>query len=75
MGQADYVWEDRPDEAQSALDRLLRAEPDNPEALALLAQLQARKGDRSGAQATLAHLRPIGRTPPLPSWTAITSAA
>ncbi len=60
MDQANY-WsrENRPDEAESALDRLLRAEPDNADALALLAQLQAQKGDRTRAQATLAHLQTI----------------
>jgi cellulose synthase operon protein C len=60
LDQANY-WsgQNRPYEAESSLNRLLRAEPDNPDALALLAQLQAQKGDRSGAQATLAHLHKL----------------
>jgi cellulose synthase operon protein C len=60
LDQANY-WsaQNRPEEAESALDRLLRAEPDNADALALLAQLQAQKGDRGRSQATLAHLRTI----------------
>jgi tetratricopeptide (TPR) repeat protein len=60
LDQANY-WsaQNRPDEAESALDRLLRAEPDNADALALLGLLQAQKGDRGRAQATLAHLHTI----------------
>ena len=60
LDQANY-WsaQNRPEEATRALDRLLQAEPDNADALDLLAQLQAQKGDRAHAQATLEHLRSI----------------
>jgi Tfp pilus assembly protein PilF len=57
LDQANYWFsQNRPDDAERALDRLLRLEPDNPDGLALLAQLQAQRGDRAHAQATLAHL-------------------
>jgi Tfp pilus assembly protein PilF len=60
LDQANYwLAQNRPDEAEGALDRLLRADPDNPDALGLLAQLQAQKGDRTHAQATLAHLQAV----------------
>jgi cellulose synthase operon protein C len=60
MDQANYWFgENHQQEAESALDRLLRMDPDNAEALALLAQVQAQKGDRSHAEATLAHLRAV----------------
>jgi predicted Zn-dependent protease len=39
------------------LDRLLLLEPDNAEALVSLTQLQAERGDRAAAQASLARLR------------------
>ena len=60
LDQANY-WaaQNKPEESESALDRLLRTEPNNADALALLAQLQAQKGDRIHAQATLAHLRSV----------------
>ena len=65
IDQANYWFaENRPQEAESALDRLLRTDPDNPEALALLAHLQAQKGARSQAQATLARLRTAHPTDP-----------
>ena len=60
MDQANYWFaQNKPEEAEGALDRLLRAEPDNPDALALLAQLQAQQGDRAKAQATLARLHTL----------------
>jgi cellulose synthase operon protein C len=67
LDQASY-WsaQNRPEEATRALDRLLQAEPDNADALDLLAQLQAQKGDRAHAHATLEHLRSI--RPDDPDW-------
>jgi Tfp pilus assembly protein PilF len=60
MDQANYWYaQNKPEEAAGALDRLLRLEPDNPDALGLLAQLQAMQGDSAKAQATLAHLRKV----------------
>ena len=58
--QANYWYaQNQPADAERALDRLLRLEPDNVEALGLLAQLQAQQGDRSRAQATLGRLRSV----------------
>ena len=60
LDQANYWFaQNRPEEAESALDRLLRTEPDNADALALLAQLQSQKGDRTRARETLAHLHSV----------------
>jgi cellulose synthase operon protein C len=60
LDQANYWYaQDRPEDAEHALDRLLRLDPDNPDALGLLAQLQSQRGDRTLAQATLAHLRAV----------------
>jgi cellulose synthase operon protein C len=60
MDQANYwLAQNRPEEAERPLDRLLRTEPDNPDALALLAQIQAQTGDRARAQSTLAHLQAL----------------
>ncbi|MBN8904339.1 MAG: tetratricopeptide repeat protein, partial [Rhodospirillales bacterium] len=60
LDQAQFwTTQNQPDQAEGALQRLLRVEPDNPEALGLLAQLQAGRGDRARAQATLARLRAI----------------
>src|SRR4051794_37457940 len=57
LDQANYWFsQNRPDDAERALDRLLRFEPDNADGLALLAQLQAQRGDRAHAQATLNHM-------------------
>jgi tetratricopeptide (TPR) repeat protein len=60
LDQANYWYaQNKPDDAEHALDRLLRLEPDNPDALGLLAQLQAERGDRAKAQATVAHLQTL----------------
>ena len=60
LDQANYWYtQNKPQDAERALDRLLRLEPDDPGALALLAQLQAQRGDRTQAQATLARLRSV----------------
>jgi cellulose synthase operon protein C len=60
LDQANYWYaQNRPQDAEQAVDRLLRVDPDNPDGLALLAQLQSQLGDRSKAQATLAHLRAV----------------
>jgi tetratricopeptide (TPR) repeat protein len=60
MDQANYWYaQNRPLDAEQALDRLLRLDPDNADALGLLAQLQSQRGDRTLAQATLAHLRAV----------------
>ena len=60
MDQATYwMSQNQPDQAQRALERLLRLEPRNPDALALLAQLQAGRGDRAGAQSSMALLRQV----------------
>ena len=60
LDQANYWYaQNRPEDAERALDRLLRLDPDNPDALGLLAQLQSQRGDRTLAQATLAHLRAV----------------
>ena len=60
LDQANY-WrsQNQPENAERALDRLLRVEPDNPDALALQAQIQAEGGNRSAAQATLSRLRSL----------------
>ena len=60
LDQANY-WraQNRSQDAERALDRLLLLEPDNAEALALLAQLQAERGDRAAAQASLTRLRAV----------------
>ena len=62
LDQANF-WraQNRPDEAERAVDRLLRLEPDNLDALAVLAQLQAERGDRDrcpGAARSAAAARP-----------------
>jgi tetratricopeptide (TPR) repeat protein len=60
LDQANYWFsQNQPDDAERALNRLLRLEPDNPDALALLAQIQAQRSDRAHAQATLDHLHAI----------------
>src|SRR4051794_22091972 len=60
LEQASYWYDQKqPEEAQRALDRLLRLDPDNADALALQAQLQAERGDRAAAQASLARLRSL----------------
>ncbi|MEA2738172.1 MAG: cellulose synthase operon protein, partial [Acetobacteraceae bacterium] len=60
MDQANYWFaQNKPQDAEHALDRLLRLDPDNSDALALLAQLESQQGDRSHAEATLAHLRAV----------------
>lgn len=60
MDQATYwLSQNHPEQAERALERLLRLEPGNPDALALQAQLQAGRGDRAGAQASLARLRQL----------------
>ncbi|OJW23197.1 MAG: hypothetical protein BGO51_11680 [Rhodospirillales bacterium 69-11] len=60
LDQATF-WstQNQPKQAEAALQRLLRIEPDNPDALGLLAQLQAEGGDRARAQATLTRLRAV----------------
>ncbi len=58
MDQANYwMSQNQPEQAERALARLLRLDPRNPDALALQAQLQAGRGDRTGAQASMALLR------------------
>src|SRR4051812_40475022 len=54
LDQANY-WraQNRLQDAESALERLLLLEPDNAEALVSLTQLQAERGDRAAAQASL----------------------
>ena len=52
------------DQAEQAIRRLLRLEPDNPDALAMLAEFQAERGDRIGAQATLARLQAVRANDP-----------
>ena len=60
LDQANYWYtQNRLEQAQQALDRLLRLDPNNAGALALQAQLQAERGDRSAAQANLRRLREI----------------
>ena len=60
IDQATYwMSQGRPDLARSALERLLRLAPGNPDALALQAQLQAGEGDAAGAKASLALLRQL----------------
>jgi predicted Zn-dependent protease len=60
LDQANFWYaQNRPNDAQRALDRLLRLEPDNPDALGLLAQIEAEQGDRTKMQTTLAHLRSV----------------
>ncbi|MGE4047353.1 MAG: cellulose synthase subunit BcsC-related outer membrane protein [Acetobacteraceae bacterium] len=60
LDQANYWYEQRqPEEAQQAIDRLLRLDPTNVSALAMQAQLQAERGERTAAQATLAKLRTL----------------
>ena len=58
LDQANY-WraQNRLQDAESALERLLLLEPDNAEALVSLTQLQAERGDRAAAQASLTRLR------------------
>jgi cellulose synthase operon protein C len=60
LDQANY-WrtQNRSQDAERALDRLLLLEPDNTDALALMAQLQAERGDRVAAQASLTRLRAV----------------
>jgi cellulose synthase operon protein C len=60
LDQANY-WhaQNRPQDAERALDRLLLLEPDNADALGLVAQLQAERGDRAAAQASLTRLRAV----------------
>ncbi len=60
LDQANYWFsQNRTDDAERAVGRLLRLEPDNPDGLALLAQLQAQRGDKAHAQATLNHLHDL----------------
>jgi cellulose synthase operon protein C len=60
LDRANYWYaQNRPEDAEHALDRLLQLDPDNADALGLLAQLQSQRGDRTLAQATLAHLRAV----------------
>ncbi|HEY0182563.1 MAG TPA: cellulose synthase subunit BcsC-related outer membrane protein [Rhodopila sp.] len=60
MDQANYWYaQNRPEDAAHALDRVLQLDPDNPDALGLLAQIEAQRGDRVQAAATLTHLRSI----------------
>ena len=58
LEQASY-WRSQyqPDKAIDSLDRILRVEPDNADALFMLGQIQAERGDAQAAQATLARLR------------------
>ena len=60
LDQANY-WraQGRSQDAESALQRLLLLEPDSVEALGLLAELQAERGDRAAAQASLTRLRAV----------------
>ena len=60
LDQANFwMTQNQPEQAQLALERLLRLEPRNADALALQAQLQADRGDRGGALASLALLRQL----------------
>ena len=58
LDQAHY-WQSKsqPTQAQTALERLLRLDPGNAQALALLAQMQAAQGEQSAAETTLGQLR------------------
>ena len=58
LDQAKY-WraQNQADQAQRSLDRALLLAPGNAEALSLLAQIQAERGDRTAAQATANRLR------------------
>jgi predicted Zn-dependent protease len=60
LDQANY-WraQNQPDQAASAVQRLLQLEPQNPGGLALRAELAAERGDRAAAQAALAALRQV----------------
>jgi len=60
LDQANF-WrlQNDPAQAQRALDRLLAQDPRNPDALALQAQIDAERGDRTAAQAALAKLRQV----------------
>src|ERR1700734_2879325 len=60
LDQANYWYaQNRPEDAEHALDRLLQREPQNPDALGLLAEVQAQRGDRNKARATLTHLHAV----------------
>ncbi len=60
LDQANY-WraQNQPAQAANAVQRLLTMEPQNPDALALQAELDAEGGNRTGAQAALATLRQV----------------
>jgi tetratricopeptide (TPR) repeat protein len=57
--------QNRPDEAAASLQRWLELEPNNPDALAMQAQIQAERGDVAGAQASLRRLRAIRPNNPI----------
>ncbi|MBV8521034.1 MAG: BCSC C-terminal domain-containing protein [Acetobacteraceae bacterium] len=60
LDQAEY-WRSKNqlDQAQRAIDRALSIAPGNADALALRAQIQLARGDRSSAKSTLAQLREV----------------
>ncbi len=60
LDQANY-WrsQNRLDQADLAVKRLLLLEPDNPDALAMAAELASERGDATAARAALAKLRQI----------------
>lgn len=54
----------QPEKAADALQRVLALESHNPDALAMLAQLQAERGDKDAAQANLSLLRELRPSDP-----------
>jgi tetratricopeptide (TPR) repeat protein len=60
LDQAHYwIAQSRPDLAQQSLERLLQIEPENPEALAIAAELAVLNGNPAAAQGYLARLNQI----------------
>jgi Tfp pilus assembly protein PilF len=60
LSQAEFwLGQNRPDQALRALERVLAAEPDNPDALARAARAHAALGDRATAERLLARLRQV----------------
>ncbi|HVY13836.1 MAG TPA: cellulose synthase subunit BcsC-related outer membrane protein [Rhodopila sp.] len=58
LDQANFWYaQNRPDDAERSLSRLLSVSPENTDAIALLAQIEASRGDRARAQENLAKLR------------------
>ena len=63
LDQARY-WrtQNQLDKADEAVRRLLLLEPDNPDALAMQAEIASQRGDRTAAQAALSRLRQVDPT-------------